>query len=314
MVRCRSCGFRFTNPRPTPETIDYFYPQNYGLYQPFSPLQVELFPKGKGVIPEIKNELKYQIFKKYYGYRELKPASRFLCIDKLPNVVKKLIIWIANSYIQKLYPRIPEWNGKGRALEIGCANGAYLLLLKKMGWDIVGIDIINCVTDEVEKAEIPIFTGELNEVNFESDSFDLITMWHVLEHLHSPIVTLLEIHRLLVKSGSLLIEVPNCESITAKIFRNSWFPWDLPRHLNHFSSESLYRLLEKAGFEIVRKKKVEKNTLANSMVYWFEDRGIHLDVERINKSKVFSIFRTGLGFLLSCFGNSEITFVEARKI
>ena len=63
VVRCRSCGFRFTNPRPTPETIGYFYPPNYGLYQPFSPLQVELFPKGRGVIPEIKNELKYQIFK-----------------------------------------------------------------------------------------------------------------------------------------------------------------------------------------------------------------------------------------------------------
>jgi SAM-dependent methyltransferase len=314
VVQCRSCGFRFTNPRPTPETIVYFYPPNYNLYQPFSPQQVELFPKGKGVIPRIKNELKYRILKKYYRYNDLTPTSRFHLIDKLPGVLKMLIIGLANFYIQKAYPRIPDWTENGKALEIGCANGAYLLLLKKLGWHVEGIDIINAVTDEVKNANIPIYTGELKEQSFEPDTFDLIVMWHVFEHLHSPLETLLQIHRMLVKNGSLLIEVPNSASLQAKIFRRNWFPWELPRHLNHFSPKHLFMFLEKSGFEIVKKKMVSKNYLANSLAYWLEEWGMLIDVERLNKNKIFTILRKSLGLLLSCLSSSEIIFVEARKL
>lgn len=313
MLQCKSCVLMYTNPRPTQETMGYFYTPDYAPYQAFFTPYIEMFQRKIGLLSKIKNELKYQVLKNYYGYQGLKPAFRFLALAKLPAGIKKLIVKVSYFYFRKHYYRIPVWEERGRALDLGCGRGAYLLLLKNIGWEVIGVDIGDNVAREVKEANIPVFTGDLKELQLETSSFNVISMWHVLEHLHSPLETLQEIYGLLTDNGSLFIEVPNNASIVTKIFRSNWFAWDLPRHLYHFSPKSLSKLLNRAGFKESKVRHLSKNTVGKSTVYWLENRGIKFGVDKLDKNKFsFYLFKF-CGALLACLRTSDTIFVEARR-
>ena len=313
VVQCKSCGLMYTNPRPTQETMGYFYPPDYAPYQAFFAPYIEMFQSRDSLLPQIKNELKYKVLEDYYGYQELRPTSRFLGFAKLPGGIKELILKLSYSYFRRHYYRIPVWQERGRALDLGCGSGAYLLLLENIGWEVMGVDIGDNVTREVKEANIPTFTGDLKDLHLETNSFHLITMWHVLEHLPSPLESLQEIKRLLTDNGCLFIEVPNRASIVTKIFRSTWFAWDLPRHLFHFSPASITELLRRAGFNVVKIRYLFKNNVGKSMAYWLEDRGIKFDVDQLYRNKFLFYLMRSCGALLAFFRTSETIFVEARK-
>ena len=313
VVQCERCGLIYTNPRPTQETIGYFYPSDYAPYKAFYSPYIEIYNRKENLLSRIKNELKYHILTNYYGYQDSKPAYGFTYFVRLPQVVKKLLLRISYVYFKKHYYRIPFWHERGRALDLGCGNGAYLLLLKKIGWDAVGVDISDNVAKEVKEAKITIHTGELKELRLKTGSFNLITMWHVLEHLPKPLQILQEINRLLTDNGCLLIEIPNSASIVAKIFKSNWFALDLPRHFYHFSPHSLSKMLKRAGFEVVKTRHLCLNTFLKSMGYYLEDLKIKFDVEKANKNKIVFYFLKLCGNLLAFFRTSDIILVEARK-
>jgi SAM-dependent methyltransferase len=83
-------------------------------------------------------------------------------------------------------------------------------------------------------------------------SYDLVTMWHVLEHLHDPLATLSQCRRVLKPGGVLMVEVPNVSSLCSGIFRSYWAPLEAPRHLYQFTSATLRTLLVTAGFQVRR--------------------------------------------------------------
>src|SRR5690606_6109356 len=82
------------------------------------------------------------------------------------------------------------------------------------------------------------------------------TMWHVLEHVHDPNAYLSQICKCLTDDGTVFIAVPNYRSLDARIYREFWAAWDVPRHLWHFSPESMSRLLSRHGCEIIRQDKM----------------------------------------------------------
>jgi 2-polyprenyl-3-methyl-5-hydroxy-6-metoxy-1,4-benzoquinol methylase len=303
----------FTNPRPTRETVGYFYPEDYAPYQALFLPNVEIYNAGVTPLERIKNELKYWVLKNYFNYQKLEPARRLPALDRLPMWGKRLISRLSYIWFRKIYYRIPVWKESGRALDLGCGNGAYLLLLKKMGWDVIGVDMNDNVSREVKEAKIPVLTGELEELKLEENSFDLITLWHVLEHLHDPLKTLKLVHRLVKDDGILFVEVPNNTSALSRLFKSNWFAWDLPRHLCHFSPTSLSKMLNQAGFEITMIRHLSKNTLGKSIAYWLESLGIECDIDRIEKKRVFSYPLKRCGILLAFFRTSDIIFVEAKK-
>ncbi len=312
VVQCISCGLMYTNPRPTSETMGYFYPIDYAPYKALSDPYIKMFHESERFFPKIKNELKLQILKKYYGYKDLKLISRLSTFLKVPSGIKKLIIRASYFYFSKNYYRIPVWKEGGKTLDIGCASGAYLLLLKNLGWNVVGVDISDSVAKEVKEAKITIHTGDLKELKLKTGSFNLITLWHVLEHLHKPLQTLQEIHRLLMDDGLLFIEIPNRASIVAKIFRSNWFAWDLPRHLFHFSPANITKLLNQAGFKVVKIRNLSKTTIGKSVSYWLEDRGIKIDIARlIDNSRFLSYLLLFFGNLMAFFHTSDVIFIKA---
>lgn len=313
VVQCESCGLRYTNPRPTRETMGYFYPDDYAPYSGFIFEYVEMYLPEENLSARIKNEIKWQILKYYYNYSGLQPRYRFQCFDKFPGVSKKLILKIFYRYFLKNYYRVPSWQNEGRALDIGCGNGAFLLLLKKLGWDVMGVDISDNVAQEVKAAGIPIFTGELERLKKEQGTFKLITLWHVLEHFPSPLETLQEVFELLTDNGIVIIEVPNSNSFMAKVFRPNWFPWDLPRHLCHFTPATLSDLLRRAGFSGITLRFLPKNNVWRTLTYWLEDKEIGYDISRLEKNKFFAFIVNFFGRVSILFKTSDTIFLTARK-
>jgi len=138
----------------------------------------------------------------------------------------------------------------GRALDIGCGRGLYLRMLKERGYQVRGTEhSANVVPAD---PELTIDTGEVAPGRYPDASFDLISIWHVLEHLPKPDVTLEACAQALEPGGALLIAVPNYGSTQARLGGERWFHLDLPRHIFHFTPPSLERLLRNHGFEIER--------------------------------------------------------------
>jgi 2-polyprenyl-3-methyl-5-hydroxy-6-metoxy-1,4-benzoquinol methylase len=311
VTECRSCGFLFTNPRPTREAMARFYPDEYGPYQQFLPTRVEIFVDGSSFLSHLKAELKYAVLTKYYDCRleESHPKSHVL--DAMPKMISSVIERIAYRFFQKRNLRIPIFGGNGKVLDIGCGNGLYLLLLKQLGWNAEGFDLADHATPSLRQAGIRVHTERLERLLAFSESYNVITMWHVLEHLYDPLGDLKIIRRLLSNDGLLLVEVPNSTSIPAKLFGGDWFPWDLPRHLSHFSPDSLTRMLKKAGFRVNGLTHLRATSLPNTLRYWVETNFQHSMLGAIGQESMWCRWVRWLGYPLKWCRSGEHIFVVA---
>jgi 2-polyprenyl-3-methyl-5-hydroxy-6-metoxy-1,4-benzoquinol methylase len=134
-------------------------------------------------------------------------------------------------------------------LDIGCAQGFFLFSASKAGYTTKGIEISQ---DAVEYAReefgLDIEAKPFEELRFTENSFDVVTLWQVLEHVPYPLMILEEVHRILKPGGLLVVSTPNIESIPAKILRKKW--WDIKRlHVNQFTTKTLTGILQNAGFK-----------------------------------------------------------------
>lgn len=138
----------------------------------------------------------------------------------------------------------------GSILDIGSGTGSFLEVMRAANWQITGIE-----PDETARGNSKSARGidarspdEMKEI--PSATFDAITMWHVLEHVHQLSEELSIIRRLLKDDGVLMIAVPNHTSYDASHYDSYWAAWDVPRHLYHFSPQSMAALLSRHGFQI----------------------------------------------------------------
>jgi len=142
---------------------------------------------------------------------------------------------------------------RGRLLDIGCGNGYFLVQMRDLGWDVVGVEPDpKAVKVARDHFGLRVFQGTLEEAKFPDDSFDVITMNHVIEHVPDPIGLLSECRRILKPNGKLVVVTPNIKSLGRYLFGKSWVHWDPPRHLFLFSSKSLRTCAEKAGLKVQR--------------------------------------------------------------
>jgi 2-polyprenyl-3-methyl-5-hydroxy-6-metoxy-1,4-benzoquinol methylase len=142
-------------------------------------------------------------------------------------------------------------HGQARLLDFGCGGGAFLDRMSKRGWQLTGLDSSAASVERVrDRLGLDVLCGTLPHPDLSPATFDLITMWHSLEHVHQPLQVLREAHRLLVPGGRLVVAVPNIDSLPFRWFGHTWYGLDLPRHLTHFASWTLYLMLHRAGFRV----------------------------------------------------------------
>lgn len=137
---------------------------------------------------------------------------------------------------------------QGNLLDYGCGTGAFLKYAKKKGWSVMGME-----PDEGAREKASLLIGSpvsspSDLKDLPSNSFDVITLWHVLEHVHDLHDTLDAFKRLLKQDGTLVVAVPNHSSWDARFYMEYWAAYDVPRHLYHFTPDTMHRLLTDKGF------------------------------------------------------------------
>jgi 2-polyprenyl-3-methyl-5-hydroxy-6-metoxy-1,4-benzoquinol methylase len=150
-------------------------------------------------------------------------------------------------------------HGEGRLLDFGCGGGSFLARMHRQGWQVTGIDIASDAIEHIRRdLGLKGLVGTLPHRSLRPASFDVITMWHSLEHVHNPLEVLREAYFLLAPGGKLLVGAPNIDSLPFQWFGRAWYGLDLPRHLTHFNPQTLTWMLERAGFRIGRMRMVKQ--------------------------------------------------------
>jgi 2-polyprenyl-3-methyl-5-hydroxy-6-metoxy-1,4-benzoquinol methylase len=136
-------------------------------------------------------------------------------------------------------------------LDFGCGGGSYLQRMHELGWKVTGLDVSPVAVERIRtRLGLRALTGSLPHRELSPGSFDVVTMWHSLEHVHHPLVVLRAAHRLLMPGGKLLVAAPNIDSLPFRWFGAAWYGLDLPRHLTHFTPATLAAAVQAAGFRV----------------------------------------------------------------
>ena len=168
--------------------------------------------------------------------------SKKTFLDKVYQQVRSVML---KKKIELLEKHLPQ---KGKVLDLGAGTGDFLQTAKKNAWEIEGIEPNEKARKIAEEKQVFLKT---ESKSFAGSAFDVISMWHVLEHVPDLEKQLNELDRLLKKNGVLFIAVPNFKSYDAEHYQEFWAAYDVPRHLWHFSKTSISKIFDEFGFEIV---------------------------------------------------------------
>lgn len=170
-------------------------------------------------------------------------------INNLYHLVRNFTLKTKRKLISQLVI-----NSSKRILDIGAGTGYFLNEMKNNGWEVLGLEpsvYARKVAYDTHQIELKD-SSELSSL--AKNYFNVITMWHVFEHVHRSKEYFKMMHDCLVKKGSLIIAVPNYTSKDAEVYKNKWAAYDVPRHVFHFSPQSLIQLASQNGFSIKKIK------------------------------------------------------------
>ncbi len=212
VVGCKHCGLIYVNPRPSVQDIGRFYPPEFVSYQ--------FDVTGSGHVPLRERMVSFMI----------KSSAK-----QRVDMVRKLI----------------KPTGRLRALDIGCGKGSFLHTLNEtLDCEVAGIDFDEDSARYCrEQLDLNVIHGEVSILDKIGTEYDLVTMWHFLEHEYDPVSALKHINGCLGEGKLLVVEVPNAESLENRLFRKHSYLYDVPRHLYNFSPTTIARFLKSAGFE-----------------------------------------------------------------
>lgn len=219
------------------------------------------------------NSNEYKLFKEMNGYRLVKCRQCGLVylnpwltqqeineqysaeyhIERLlkeePKIEKEVEQEI-NKNIGRAKEILRECGSSGKLLDIGCGAGFFIACLKRYGWDVAGIDISEWASKFArEKLGSNVLTGSVEEIQF-NEKFDVITMYHALEHLPDPFKTLKKVSKIIADGGVLVIKGPNFGSFDRIWHGINWMGYRVPIHLYYFTLLTYRMILEKASFSV----------------------------------------------------------------
>ena len=179
---------------------------------------------------------------RYYpaGYYGDKQGRRFPVV--MEWLQERLYVWRSGQVLRRLKQK------NAKVLDIGCGRGLLLRAFQQQGCDVTGTEFSDGACRFArEVLKLPVRVGLLPDLNFPANSFDIVVMWHVLEHVSDPRPMVAEVARILRPGGMFLVAVPDFGSPEAQLTKGGWFHLDCPRHLSHHTRESLSRIVQEAG-------------------------------------------------------------------
>ncbi|MFD2573956.1 class I SAM-dependent methyltransferase [Spirosoma soli] len=161
---------------------------------------------------------------------------------------------VRNYTLRSKLNLINRLNGNaGSLLDVGCGTGAFLQICKSGGWQVMGMEPDDDARRiSADKLQI-VIKQRLSDFS-DTNKFDVITLWHVLEHIADLNEAVSKLHELLDSRGTLLIAVPNSDSYDAQFFKQYWAAYDVPRHLHHFTPSTIQQLFQKHNLKLIDKR------------------------------------------------------------
>lgn len=235
LQECLSCGSAYLDPRPTPDTIYLAY-QTYYTHQKVDRIPAEELHGARWLQRLLAN-----------GYKNWRFGTNFQPSNTL-GVPIAFLLPSMRAVMDREFRHLPRPFPGARLLDIGFGDGKFLQNAHAIGWEVVGIDPDPEVVKNARELGLDVHAGGLEVFLGEANLFDVITISHVMEHVHEPRAVLESCYRLLKPGGRLWIETPNIRSLGASRFRSNWRGLEPPRHLVLFNFQSLRTALALAGF------------------------------------------------------------------
>jgi 2-polyprenyl-3-methyl-5-hydroxy-6-metoxy-1,4-benzoquinol methylase len=235
IVECADCNMMFTSPRPEPDAFDQYYPPDYP--------QHNLKPRRRRWHTPLREAMQRWLLRSYRGYSDAEQQ------ESSQRVRAVMFERFARPFLDAYTPPL---HGQRRLLDVGCGVGDYLDRMRRLGWTALGVERSpRAATIARKHFGAPVLEADFPRVDLAKHSFDLVTAWQVLEHLDRPRLALARIADLLAPDGRLILTVPNSAGWAARLFGPAWIGWDAPRHVTHFTAETLQAMLEAEGFSIL---------------------------------------------------------------
>lgn len=170
---------------------------------------------------------------------------------KATNLFQWLYLRVRNYTLTWKHQLIKNKKAGGLLLDYGCGTGEFIDKMNQKGWRSYGVEpaeIARQQAHQLNKSGTGEIVERLNQL--DGKKFDVITLWHVLEHVHEPNELLTQLKASLQSDGLIIVAVPNYESFDAQHYRQHWAAYDVPRHLWHFSKTSMKKLMNKNQLQV----------------------------------------------------------------
>jgi 2-polyprenyl-3-methyl-5-hydroxy-6-metoxy-1,4-benzoquinol methylase len=222
----------------------------------------------------------YYNFPSYISHTDTKEGL----VNKMYHKVRNHTLTQKTNWVQSLFT-----GHKGHLLEVGAGIGAFANSMSKKGWKVTALEPDAASRQKaLENYDINLLPIE-ELFQLEPAKYEVITLWHVLEHVHDLNAYMKIFHSLLKPNGRLIIAVPNYTSYDAGFYKNYWAAYDVPRHLYHFSPLSMHYLSKKHKMSIVQK-----------LPMWFDSFYVSLLSEKYKQSGMIGMMRA---FFVGCISN-----------
>ncbi len=212
--------------------------------------------------------------------------------DSKKNGFEKVYQLVKNYNITYKFNQLKKPKSGDKILDYGCGAGDFLVYAKKKNLTVFGIEP-NPTALEITRKKIGYESASDVKISEMNEQFDFITLWHVLEHILDLENFIPQLKSKLKESGILYIAVPNFESYDAKFYQKYWAAYDVPRHLWHFSPESIEKLFNSFGMKIEKRQAL-----------WFDSYYVSMLSEKYKKNRV-GIFRA---LLIASISNIKAIF------
>jgi ubiquinone/menaquinone biosynthesis C-methylase UbiE len=204
-----------------------------------------------------------------------------------------------------------------RMLDVGCATGKFLMYFKdKFKFEVYGVEPNAQLCNILKKKGVNIINSTIEDAELPNNYYDIICMFHVLEHVWDPILTLKKLNTFLKDNGVLLIELPNFDATARKVFGKYWFNYHQPRHLTHFTKKIIENIIPECGFDMIEFKYEFRPTInAFSIQYAVHDFTRSKILKKIVSHKNPLLILIGIVFeaIFNIFGKSNTITVILKK-
>ena len=188
---------------------------------------------------------KYYKSDEYYSHQENKEGF-------IPKVYEK----VKSINLKNKYTIATEKTRKGKILDIGCGVGDFLHTVEQHGWEGTGVEPSEEAKAIAKKRIKAQLLSSEEQENLTEGSFDVITMWHVLEHVDALRWQIQQLYRLCKPGGRIIIALPNYKSYDGQYYKAAWAAYDVPRHLNHFNEETIIKIFEESHLKHIKTEKL----------------------------------------------------------